>query len=45
VIEDAALGATAEAMFIEDLQHSRELTAAGRLIGGSRPALNAHPSE
>ena len=33
VIEDAALGAAAEAMFIEDLQKSRELRPLGRLRG------------
>ncbi len=37
VIEDAALGAVAEAMFLEDLQQSRELRAHSRF-------LNAGPS-
>jgi cardiolipin synthase len=33
VIEDSALGAAAEAMFLEDLQQSRELRPVGRLRG------------
>jgi cardiolipin synthase len=38
VIEDAALGAAAQAMFIEDLQQSRELAAPTRVfaLGGNR---------
>ena len=36
VIEDAALGAAAAAMFIEDLGQSRELRAASRLLGARR---------
>ena len=36
VIEDTALGAVAEAMFLEDLQQSRELVTARRQETGSR---------
>ena len=32
VIEDAALGAKAEAMFLEDLEHSREITMNSRVL-------------
>ncbi|MEP6998882.1 MAG: phosphatidylserine/phosphatidylglycerophosphate/cardiolipin synthase family protein [bacterium] len=35
VIEDAALGAKAEAMFLEDLAQSREITMRSRLLRGS----------
>lgn len=38
VIEDSALGAAAEAMFLEDLQQSRELRAASGFL---RPAVQA----
>jgi cardiolipin synthase len=38
VIEDAALGATAQAMFIEDLQQSRELVATSRFLDRGRGA-------
>ena len=36
VIEDSALAAAAEAMFLEDLQKSRELTARRQEAGGRR---------
>jgi cardiolipin synthase len=32
VIEDAALGAKAEAMFLDDLEHSREITMRDRKV-------------
>ena len=41
VIEDAALGAAAESMFIEDLQKSRELRPGPGLLGRSTGALEA----
>ncbi len=41
VIEDAALGAAAESMFMEDLQQSRELRAASRLLGRSTGPVEA----
>ena len=33
VIEDAALGAQAEAMFLTDLEHSKEITMRSRVVG------------
>ena len=41
VIEDAALGAAAESMFMEDLQKSRELRLASRLLRRSTETLEA----
>ena len=41
VIEDAALGAAAESMFMEDLQKSRELRPASGLLGRPSRALEA----
>jgi cardiolipin synthase len=38
VIEDSALGAAAEAMFLEDLHKSRELRPAMRVFGAGRGA-------
>ena len=46
VIEDPALGAAAEAMFMEDLQQSRELRPArGFLRPGTRRALESPAEE
>jgi hypothetical protein len=33
VIEDPALGAKAEAMFLDDLEHSMEITMRSRKVG------------
>ena len=35
VIDDAALGAKAEAMFLDDLEHSKEITMRSRKVGGA----------
>jgi cardiolipin synthase len=37
VIEDAALGAKAEAMFLDDLEHSIEITMRSRKVGRASP--------
>lgn len=44
VIEDAALGAAAESMFMEDLQQSRELKPAARLLTGGAARLEGRGS-